>query len=291
MNRTKVHVIINPKAGVKSKKNLPLLLHKHLPSAFFDTTILYTERAGHATELSQQAASKHVDIVVAIGGDGTINETAKGLINTNTSLAIVPMGSGNGLARHLNLPLTPEEAIQHIRKSSQAKIDVCYLNNTPFLCTAGIGFDAHISHVFDQAPTRGFITYFKLSLESFLSYKAKSFHLKNNQTDIKDDFLFVTIANANQWGNNAFVSPDSNLSDGLFEVCLIKPFQVGKSIDFARKLFTQQINSFSHYSSFSTNSIRIMNNNEIEVHVDGEPITIHGDITFNISPKSLIVRY
>ena len=288
MPKKSVLVIINPKAGVKSKATLPELVEKHLASAF-EVEIKFTERAKHATELAIEATNNNKDIVVAIGGDGTINEVAQGVKGSNSVLAIVPMGSGNGLGRHLNISLDPEEAIKQIASGIECKIDVCEVNGIPFLCTAGIGFDAHISHVFDQSPTRGFLSYFKLTLKSFFNYLPEKYRLISKEVTVNEELMLITVANANQWGNNVYISPNSSLSDGVFEVCRLRPFPKYKAVVLARKLFNKRLLEFEEYEQFSSTKLTIERNNESEVHIDGEPYKLSGDLHFLIHEAALNV--
>ena len=173
--QTRILFIVNPKSGSSlGRVDVVTLLHQLIDKNIFRYDIVVTDYAGHATELAQQAAADGYAIVCAVGGDGTVNEVARGLIYTNTALAILPHGSGNGLARHLGIPLRISQAIGIINQQYQSKIDSGTINNHPFFCTAGIGFDAQVSSVFATSLKRGLRTYVQLVLQEFLKYKPKS---------------------------------------------------------------------------------------------------------------------
>ena len=149
--------IINPISGINKKSDLPALIKSHLDSKKFEPSIMYTEYAGHGKKISAENHHKF-NVIVAVGGDGTINEIASQLTNTNCSLAIIPSGSGNGLARDLHIPMNTKKAIKQLNTATFNKIDTCYLNDLPFFCTAGIGFDADVAHIFNNSPSRGLKT-------------------------------------------------------------------------------------------------------------------------------------
>ena len=290
MPKQTVWSIINPKAGVKSKSSLPSAIRDVFVSELYDLQIYQTEYAGHATLLAQKAIDSKVDLVIVVGGDGTINEVAKALLHSEVELAIVAMGSGNGLARHLGLSLDPVRAIKEIPQLQLNAIDVCFLNESPFLCTAGVGFDAHIAHVFAQLDSRGFISYVKSVFKSYFTYRPAEYTFHNEAGARTENLYLLSIANANQWGNNVFISPKSTINDGAFEVCLLKPFSKFAALRLARHLFRGTIDNYRSYESYSTTGLKIENKGEIQIHLDGEPRLVEGNLFFSIKEQALRVR-
>ena len=175
----KILYIINPISGTQRKQRIAQLADKLTDRVQFDVEIAYTEYAGHATIIATEAAKRGIDIVVAVGGDGTVNEVGRALIHTHTALAIVPCGSGNGLARHLHIPLQPKKAIDIINQSVVHQLDYGTINDRPFFCTCGVGFDAFISERFASAGKRGLLTYVENTLKSGLQYKPQIYTIED----------------------------------------------------------------------------------------------------------------
>ena len=292
MNQYKKNIlfIINPIAGVRSKKNIPALLEQQLDAQKIDYKIQYTECAGHAIELAKAAAAKGYDTVAAVGGDGTINEVARGLINTPCALGLIPMGSGNGLARHLNIPLELTKAIRLLNDAQIKAIDVGYLNGEMFLCTAGAGFDAEIAHEFDVAKGRGLITYAKCVLGKFSTYKEKYFTLTSGGNTISTNAFSITFANASQYGNGIFISPQSNIHDGKMEACILKPIPWWYMPTIWVKMRTKTIQSSRFYQSIEGEEFILERVKEDFVHLDGEPLKMGKKIVVSLAANALKVN-
>ena len=278
--------IINPIAGTKSKKDIPSLIKKSLGETF-PYEIVYTKRAGHATELAKRAVQKGVKKIIAVGGDGTVNEVASGLLNSESALGIIPMGSGNGLARDLNIPLSIEKAIDFLKVANPVHIDSCSLNGKPFFCTAGVGFDAVVGHAFANAGTRGLMTYVKCGIKEYLNYQPQPFTLKTTEGIKQVEVFSITFANAKQFGNNAFISPLSDITDGKLEVCTLKPFSMFAGLVLAPKLFRGTIHESKYHDFYSVSSIEVTNPNKIPIHIDGEPQHGEEKLVIKNHPKSL----
>jgi diacylglycerol kinase (ATP) len=287
----KIRVIINPIAGTRSKQQIPALVQNALQNPAWQVEICYTEARGHATVLAAEAAALQYDAAIAVGGDGTVNEVAKGLVGTATALGIIPMGSGNGLARHLQIPMNTGEAIAHIRQSKISVIDSCTLNEQPFFCTAGLGFDAHIADLFAQQKTRGLSTYVKTTFKAFFDYKPQDYTLfiDGAETPILRNALLVTCANAAQFGNNAYIAPKANIADGLIEICILKPFPLSKAGEIALRLFNKTLDKCDYMEFISCKKVRIERANTGAVHLDGEPNTQETSAEVIIKPLSLRV--
>ncbi len=278
--------IINPIAGTRSKKNLPSLIKKHLSKEFI-YQITYTERAQHATEIALKERANY-DAIVAVGGDGTINEVAKGLIGYRTPMGVIPMGSGNGLARHMKLPLNLAKAIEVFNSFHSKAIDTCKVNGKSFLITSGVGFEARIGHLFAQQKGRGFTNYVKAIMNSIKGYQADFYDIEIDGKKHTTKAFTLTVANANQYGNNAFISPLSDIQDGLMNLCIIRPFPKMMSVGVSIKLLSKRIDKSKYYESYLAKEIKITAKNDTYFHIDGEPENnTTGVLEYKILPLSL----
>lgn len=279
--------IINPISGTVKKSGVEQLIKENLDLTKFKYIVKHTKYPHHATEIAKQE-SENFKVIVAVGGDGTVHEVGLGLIHTNTILGILPMGSGNGLARHLLIPMNTKKAILNLNKLNTKKIDTVKLNDTYFLGAAGIGFDAHISYLFAQATTRGFITYLKISVKEFFSYQEKNYQLMYDGKTVTKTAFLITFANSNQYGNNAFISPHSIIDDGWFSIIILKKFSLIDAIPLAMKLFTKKITSSKFVEEIRVSKASILSP-ETTMHVDGEPVLTNKNILLEILPLSLNV--
>lgn len=221
--KKRILFIVNPISGIHKKTNFPELVKKIIDHNKFETEVVFTEYSHHATEIAKDAVKKRYDIVVACGGDGTVNEVSSCLIDTDVVLGIIPFGSGNGLARHLHFSLKPEKSLEVINSGSPTKIDTAMINGYPFVSIAGIGFDAYVARKYSYVLRRGFLSYLRIITKSFTSYRQKNYNLiLNNEEKITTKALFISFANSNQFGYNATIAPKANLSDGFLDVCIVK---------------------------------------------------------------------
>lgn len=289
MNPAKTLIIINPASGTKSKKELAKLFNMYLDHSQYDFSIEYTSRPGHATRLAQSAVLEAYKNVIAVGGDGTINEIARALIHTETALGIIPAGSGNGLARHLGIPLNPIKAINVLNNFSTNCIDSASINGEPFFCTAGVGFDAHIGHKFSKAESRGLKSYVKISIKEFFRYSPHTYSIQLPDKCIKQEAFLVTFANTNQYGNNAFIAPKANIRDGLLDLCILKPFPVYLAPLIGMQLFTSRMHRSKYMSTAKFTELVIERTAEGPVHLDGEPFTMPPRLMVKCVPQSLNV--
>ena len=246
-----------------------------------------TQYAGHAEKIAAAAAKEKVDIVVAIGGDGTINEIGRALIHTDTALGIIPCGSGNGLARHLQIPLEPKAAIDIINESSVACIDYGKINNIPFFCTCGVGFDAFVSLKFADSGKRGLLTYLENTLHESLSYKPETYEIENEEGTVKYKAFLIACGNASQYGNNAYIAPQASLTDGLMDVTILEPFTVLDVPSLSFQLFNKTIDQNSRIKTFRTKKIKIHRSKPGVMHYDGDPIMGGKDIEVELIPHGL----
>lgn len=287
----KLLVVLNPIAGARKKINLEEKLREWLGS-FFDIQFQYWESADFdiTQAVKERILNEHFDYVVAAGGDGTVNRTARALVNTNAVFSILPLGSGNGLARHFKIPMNLEKAAKVILNGKTVKMDSCLINNENFFCTAGTGFDAHIGHLFATAGKRGFKTYTKIVTSEFKSYKSSTYTITIDGKTIERKAFLITVANANQYGNNVFVAPEADTSDGLMNVVILKPFSLIHAPALAGRLFFKNFHKAFKTENFTGKEVRIIREKEAPVHYDGEPAILGSELIFNILPSSLYIR-
>jgi len=228
--KRKVLFIINPVSGGKKKDKVPELVQQNLDVSLFEPTIVFTNNAMHASELALEAVGQY-DYVVAVGGDGTVNEIASSIVGTDTALGIIPFGSGNGLARFLGIPMDTREAIKTLNKEKVELIDSGKLNGQYFFNMAGMGFDAHISEVFSHEKRRGFVTYIKSTFREINNYKPQTYHIEIDGKLYEREAFMLSFANSSQYGNNAHISPHASVQDGLIDVCIIKQFPIWRLIE------------------------------------------------------------
>lgn len=261
-------VIFNPVAGTRRGDDVASFFRSGADRGAVD--IRETKAPGHATELAATAARDGYRIVVAVGGDGTVNEVAQGLFGTRTALGIVPRGSGNGLARHLKISLDPATAAAALRTPSFQRIDVGRINGRPFLCTAGIGFDAHIARHFALARRRGLATYVSVALRRYLTYRSTPIEARLGDTRLRRDCYLLAFANASQYGNDAFIAPHADLEDGVLDLCLIDKLPLWRAVRVGRALMRGTLPA-SGAAEFHTGAdILVRAERPTEFHVDGE---------------------
>jgi YegS/Rv2252/BmrU family lipid kinase len=286
--KQKIHFIINPISGGLSKTHIPDLIFKILDKNQFDIQIFYTQGQESNHHLAA-ASAMEADIVIAVGGDGTINNVAQYLVNTNKIFGVIPMGSGNGLARELAIPTNPEKALQLINQQKIKVIDTCKANNQFFINIAGVGFDAHIADLFSKAKSRGFKTYTKITLKEFANYKNKNYtlHYNDQQTNVKA--FMVCICNGTQFGNNAYAAPKAIYNDGLFDIVIFNSFKIWQVPLIAYKLFKGDVSDLPFVQTFKTNQISITRSIKEVANIDGEAMVLEKDIHFKIFKQSLKV--
>jgi YegS/Rv2252/BmrU family lipid kinase len=285
----KVVAIINPVSGVVSKKRIPMLLSRVLPEGRFQTACVFSEYHGHAHELAAQAVKGNADCVLAVGGDGTVNEVAKALIHTPATLGIVPMGSGNGLARDLAIPLDTRKALEVIVDGCMTKIDYCKANEHIFFCTCGVGFDALVSERFAEEKRRGPLAYLKSVITEYLNYEPDSYEITiENEVLAKSAFL-VTCANASQYGNNAFIAPHASMNDGMMDIVILLPFTPLDVGPLVVQLFTRQMEKNSKTEYYRAKKITLKKGKAGIMHLDGEPVQMGDRVTIEAFREGLRV--
>jgi len=266
----KIVAIINPIAGTNAKDGIARRLIEILKPGN-DLEVSYSTYAGHGSLIAQRAVDAGADIVVAVGGDGTVNEVAATVAGTPTALGIVPVGSGNGLGRHLHLPMNAERAIKVIAQGNIQSFDYCTANGRPFFCTCGVGFDAAVSDAFAQGDTRGFVTYLRTAVTEYQRYRSKHYTITIDGQSMSERAFVIACCNASQYGNNAYIAPRASMQDGLIDVTVIHPFNIAEAALLGARLFTRQLESDSHVSIYRGHKITIERPEADVIHIDGDP--------------------
>lgn len=286
--------VINPIAGGREKRHLHRIIERWLDHSLFHHEFAYTESVDHARKLSRSAAYLGFDIVAAVGGDGTVNEVARGILERagqgqQAVLAIVPFGSGNGLARHLRIPMDPAAAVRMINSLHTTRIDAGMMNGFPFFCVAGTGFDAHISHIFAINRKRGFSGYIKSALREICRYRPACYDIAVDGETARESAFLISIANASQYGNNAYIAPGASTSDGALDVCILKPFPFYRYPEMAFRLMTGRIGRSRFMRLVRGSRVFINREDEGPVHLDGEPHNMGKVLDIRVIPSSLVV--
>ena len=272
--RRHILAIINPVSGTSSKDKIPRLIDTAVDASRYDVSIMATEYPGHARDIAQQAVEDGIDIVVAIGGDGTVNEVGSAVCGTSTALAIVPCGSGNGLARHLRIPMNASRALHVLNDGVVGRFDYCTVNGKPFFCTCGMGFDATVSYKFSNEGTRGFITYIKTALSEYVKYKPQEYLIDIDGKKMQEKAFVIACCNAAQYGNNAYIAPRATMQDGLIDITVMHPFNVMESPLIGARLFLRQLNHDHHVSIYRGKRIVIERRHNDVIHIDGDPVML-----------------
>lgn len=282
--------ILNPNSGTSIGKNIDSVtrtIEAFAKKTNNNSHILFTESPGHATELVRKnKESTTWKAIVAVGGDGTVNEIAQPLLGTSTPVGIIPVGSGNGLARHLKLPLSFDKALNKLFTGTAITIDSGLINDIPFFCTAGMGFDAYVGQLFSKQATRGLATYVNVSFNAYWSYKPQQFTVDGKKLNA----FSLSFANAGQFGNNAWIAPHADLQDGVLDQCTISPFPKWFGTSLAYQLFTRQMKPSEYISYRAITETIVQTDRPPVIHYDGEPLQLETThIKVSVRPKSLNV--
>lgn len=285
--KKRVVFIINLISGTSDKAAIPDLIDKHLDKDKFEYEIAITQYAGHASEIASKAKDDGVNIVVAVGGDGTVNEVARAIVHSDTALGIIPCGSGNGLARHLLLPINVKKAIDIINACEIEDLDYGIINGYPFFCTCGMGFDAFISMKFAEAGKRGPITYIENVLREGLKYKPETYTIEDENGTTQHKAFLISCANASQYGNNAYIAPQASMSDGLMDIIIMEPFDIFEAPQISIEMFNKTLDKNSKIKTFRTKALHIHRDKPGVIHYDGDPVITGKDIDVELRPKGI----
>jgi YegS/Rv2252/BmrU family lipid kinase len=286
--KKKVKFIINPIAGFRRDKQFIIERLRRLAPEM-DLTIETTSCRGDARDKAEAAARDGFDIVVAVGGDGTVNEVASGLVGTGTALGIIPLGSGNGLARSLGIPMSTEQAITVIVGSSRRRIDAGRAGHRNFFVVAGVGFDAAVGKLFDGTSMRGPIPYFYLGIKHLMTYEPREVKLRFDEQTLELTPFLVTVANTCQYGNGAKIAPHARYDDGQLDICVITESNKMVILRHLPDLFNGTIDQVSLVQYYRSTDIVIEGDSPLLFHVDGEPDIVNGPLNISILPQALQV--
>jgi len=285
----KIFLIINSYAGNKAGSKAVDVVVPYLINMDCSVEYAFTEYQGHATELAIRASENGFDLVVAVGGDGTMNEVALGLFGTNTRMGIIPIGSGNGLARELGISMNIKKSVRTLIDGKILHLDVCKLNEQRFLCTSGIGFDALVAEKMSLAGTRGFLKYVQLVISECYFYQPIDVRIRINGVLIEESVFMITFANASQFGNNAFIAPGASMTDGLIDVVVVKKFAKIWMPVFAISLFFKLILKLPFVDVYRAKEIDLEIANTQVFHFDGEPGMFKVPAQINLVPEKIWV--
>jgi diacylglycerol kinase (ATP) len=284
----KVIFIINPKAGVKKKMDIPAFIREHFPAETEKEIVLWKD-PNDFESIRQRIVSGGFTIAVAVGGDGTVNQVAAALNHTDVALGILPFGSGNGLARSIGVSMDIKTALKQIVTGTIRKIDSGTINGIPFFCTSGTGFDAHIGHLFAGSTKRGFWTYCKIIFRELSSYQPKEYEISIDGKELKKTAFLLTFANAGQYGNDFYIAPGALLDDGLLQVIIVKPFSFFVAPFIVWKVFRRKAENSRYIRTYAGKHITVKVQGEAILHFDGEPVKTGKNIEVEIAPATLRV--
>lgn len=265
-------MIVNPASGTVSKHRIVPHVCKRLDKLGVNYNVSATRYPGHAIELARKAAADGYDVVLAVGGDGTVNEVATGLVGSSTALAIVPTGSGNGLARHLGIPVDVDSSIRVLAKKNVITADYGTANDRPFFCTFGVGFDAAVSERCARQKRRGILMYLKNTVNEYINFSPEEYVIEANGQVITDRAFLVVACNASQYGNNAFVAPEASVTDGELDITIVHAGNVITQAFVGVDMLTGLIGKNALVDTIRTKSAVIRRTNSGAAHLDGDAV-------------------
>lgn len=287
MSRPRITLIINPHSGTLSKKGIEKWIPVRLEKIGYDVDIKYTTAPGDASRFAYECAQRGDYGVLACGGDGTVNEVASGLIGSTTALGIIPAGSGNGLARHIGIPVDIPLSLRVIEENNIKDCDYGLVNGKPFFCTFGIGFDAAVSKRFAKKNRRGLHSYLQSALDEFIEYRSANYEITVGDQVLTDKAFLVAVCNASQYGNNAFIAPSASISDGLLDVIVVHDGYFLEKAWMGVEMLTGSIGNHGKIRAFRTPSLKITSKQPSPAHIDGDPIDFNGEVDICCVPGKL----
>lgn len=283
--------VINPISGVR-RKGMPefhKIVEDHLRETGLEAVFYVTEYPGHAAEITAEALELGMHRFVAVGGDGTINEIAGELAGSPAVLGIIPAGSGNGLAHHLNIPSRTGLALDVILRNKLLPIDTCTINGRFFTSIAGLGFDARVARQFAKSGKRGFLTYARIAIREYFSYKPRKFKLSIDEKELVADAFFISFANSNQFGYNTRIAPGASLTDGLIDVCVVKKPPVRALPGILNLMLRRRIDRSRYMQTYQAKEVMVKRKKGKTANVDGESVKIGKLVRVSVRPSSLNV--
>ena len=282
----KILFIVNPVSGGKSKRRILRLIEDFAAGSGVQAAVRQTESAGHATTLARESDA---DIVVAVGGDGTVSEVAQGIVGTGKALGIIPCGSGDGLALHLGISRRPRKALRTLLDGVARTIDYGLVDGRPFFCTTGVGLDAEVAWQFATSGKRGLSTYISLAWKIWQHFRPETYTIEVDGEVLTAPAVFVTVGNANQWGNQARITSLALVQDGLLDVTVVAPFKTVEIPVLAAKLLDGRAHTSRRVKMLRGKHIVIRRSQDGPAHYDGDPCRKGTEIVVDIVPGALNV--
>lgn len=287
----KIVAIVNPKAGtIQTKSDLLSDLERHfrqINSAYSDFHIVQTKGPGHATELASRAADQGVELCIALGGDGTVSETARGLIGSDTTLGIIPIGSGNGLARHIGISLKPLNAFKQLLFGHSRQMDAAKVNDQYFFLATGMGFEGMVAHAFAKQKQRGFFQYLASSTASWRAYEPITLDWEMDGIRVQEPVFTWSAANGSQYGNDAQIAPGASIYDGLFNLVWLSPFPIWRGPALFARLMQGTLKPSTLYHQKAMHALTVRLEGKQLAHIDGEPAVFEDEVRLEIAPHVL----
>lgn len=284
-----ISFIINPLSGGKNKGHIPQIIKSTIDTEKYDIDIQITTSEDDTLIKASRAVENKFDAIVAVGGDGTLNNVARFVNNTELVLGIVPMGSGNGFARELGISMDVKKSLQTINNWHIKNCDTGMVNDTFFINLMGVGFDAHVTGLFASSKTRGLQTYARITLNEFMNYKAHNYSVYLDEVKMEHNAFLLSVCNGSQFGNNAYIAPHASLDDGCFDVSVVEKFGVWQTPEMGLRLFNKSIDKLSFVTTHKAKEIVIVREKEDMVNIDGEPVMMGKELKIKNQHKSIKV--
>ena len=279
--------IVNPISGLGQGKELPGKIRKMPEYDHIDYDIVFTEYAGHAREIVGEArASGKYTHVVAVGGDGTVNEVGGALCGSDIAFAVVSLGSGNGFARHLGFSVFLTKALKQVLTDRYAQIDVLQMNDKYSLNVSGVGFDAEVAHEFNHLKLRGVLSYIYAAIKLWFRYPEKKYKITSNGKVMKVSCFILSFANSSQYGNNAFIAPHASVCDGLMDICILKRPAFFEIVWFLLFFVSSKLYKLSYYKEIQCQEA-VIEGDIHRVHVDGDAYLMEAPVRLKVLPGAL----
>jgi YegS/Rv2252/BmrU family lipid kinase len=276
--------LVNERSGARRKFDVSDVIRRTM-TCEYEIVPCSTKEALPA--LIDRAERESFDVVYAVGGDGTVHETAKHLVGRAPALAILPIGSGNGFARHIGLPMDAAKAIRACAEGTIVEIDTAEVNGTPFVGVMGVGLDAAIAHRFASSTVRGLKTYVREGFAAFLRFRADEYEIETDSMTMRKHALVVVVANSGQYGNNARIAPLASVRDGLLDLVVVDDTSLLRAPFLMTALAMGTLHRSRFVASLQTTHVTIRRSTEGEAHLDGEPYVLPAELHIRIVPRSL----
>lgn len=285
--KKRILFIVNPVSGVYKKDDVEREIRSHINMEIFEIEFIQTEYAKHAIVLARNAVQQGFDAVIAIGGDGSVNEIANGLVHSNVALGLIPFGSGNGFARHFRIPFNTKKCIEIINNFNILRIDTCMFNEKYFVNVAGIGFDAKVAEELVNKKSRGIIPYLLGSIKNYFTAQSHPFTIYVDELRIRKRAYVLAIANAKQYGYGVKIASNASTIDGKLEFIIVNWFPKILGFFILSRLITGNWENSWTVDTYQAENIEIRFEGALPYHIDGEPYTVEKNAVVKVIPKSL----